>query len=1456
MYAAVRTGLLATFLLAWPLTNLAVAADWPCYGADAARTSSSAEQLAFPLNSIWAYHPIQTPAPAWPEPGREQHRLDFDYAFQPVVAGGMVFFASSADDTVRALALTDGRLKWQFTAGGPIRFAPAWADGSLYVASDDGTLSRLDANTGAVQWRFRAAPEGRQMLGNGRMISRWPCRSGALVIDGVVYVTAGMWPSEGIYIYALNAATGKPIWKNDTSGALYRNQPHMGSSAFTGVCPQGYLLASKDLLLVPSGRTTPAALDRQTGKLVYYQPYLYQLPYDPEGWGNRGNGGAWALLAGKLLLSPMHQGGAPDIDIELGESGPRDGDGLVAYSLGQGLRVQNLPNRHRALVAGGRLFAAGNRQLEAFDLTLDQCGIQKTARWSASMSDERPYSMAASQGAILIGGKKSIGAFHADNGSLLWSSPADGQVRGLAIADGRLMITTSRGTIECFAPAKSAEEPVAESVTATAAGSALGPHVDRLSVPVEPQPTLGNGQHRLAKEIVERTGIVQGYALVLGQSDCELAAALARQTDLHLLSLVPSVAAAERARTKLIKAGLYGTRVAVDVIADDKHLPYASYFADLVLVAGDQVDTVSRADLFRMVHPSGGVLCLAEVTGETARNLGIDFDASMVVVARGPLPGAADWRYPWADAGKSGIGKDRLVQPPFEMLWFGGPGPAPMMSRHWGVSAPLAVGSRLFVTGQHSVLAIDAYNGRQLWSQPLRGAGRKYAVKNASNFVADGSSLYVASGPVCQRLDQATGQPSSTYLVPKLAGPDESASEQGLWGYVSVAGDLILGSRLRADVAEGGNEGIGVFALDKASGQPRWTYRAKRTVVNTAITLGHDRMILLDATAPAEAGQAQRRGGDGQVVQTLVALDLESGQEIWRQDDVPAGKYDIRWSKGVVVVGAVAGYDAATGKKLWQHSVWHERPPLLHDDWVIAQPHAYHLRTGKIRMTTDLLTDVTRPWAFARAYGCGPVAGCQNMLFFRSGTVGVFDFASGGTSTIGGVRPGCSVTMVAAAGLLLVPEGAGGCSCSYNFQTCVALAPVKEKAGTWFALQGTAPTARVKHLHLNLGAPGDRHDANQRAWLGFPRPVMQRAAPVPVRVDGLQTDGLQTDRLQTDGPAPQWYYESASDSLASSDRPWLYSSGLRGAAKLTIQLQQHPQLEVPVRSGEPKIDGKLDDPLWQNLKPIPLDLHGYRSMPRLDLQVCRDAENLYIAYRRQDETRQGQAVTTAGKPWGASGARPLKDEYLKVYPTDAGLKRIIEYRVVRDGARSDNLYRPRIKEADTQWQGKWRSAVSTQDSQWTAELAIPLADLSDVGLDPNTLLLNVAVANFSGFGPRELWLTGHARWPLGGRGDFRQVVSQMPDPGPPRPYTVRLYFAEPDAAAPGERRFEVRIQGQLVLDDFDIAAESAGQSAGIVKTFPGILLTDQLIVELVPKPPVAGADRSAPILCGLEVIGP
>lgn len=82
------------------------------------------------------------------------------------------------------------------------------------------------------------------------------------------------------------------------------------------------------------------------------------------------------------------------------------------------------------------------------------------------------------------------------------------------------------------------------------------------------------------------------------------------------------------------------------------------------------------------------------------------------------------------------------------------------------------------------------------------------------------------------------------------------------------------------------------------------------------------------------------------------------------------------------------------------------------------------------------------------------------------------------------------------------------------------------------------------------------------------------------------------------------------------------------------------------------------------------------------------------------------------------------------------------------------------------------------------------------------------------------------------------------------PYTVRLYFVEPEDLNPGERVFDVYLQGQPVLEGFDIVTEAGGRLRGVVKEFPGVLVRDQLAITMSwPADQEPGS-----ILCGVEMI--
>ena len=238
---------------------------WRC---DAGRTAFSTHELPDRLSPLWTrVYPPRTPA--WEDP-LNQDLMSFDAVFEPVVLDGRMFVAFNDRDKVVALDALTGRELWTFYADGPVRLAPAASQGRVYFASDDGCLYCLWADSGRLAWKFAGTPQRRRVLGNSRLISAWPARGGPVIRDGVVYFAASIWPFMGTFIHALDAATGKVIWTNDGTGADYIKQPH-DAPAFAGVAPQGALVATEKVLLVPGGRSIPAAFERATGRLLYFR---------------------------------------------------------------------------------------------------------------------------------------------------------------------------------------------------------------------------------------------------------------------------------------------------------------------------------------------------------------------------------------------------------------------------------------------------------------------------------------------------------------------------------------------------------------------------------------------------------------------------------------------------------------------------------------------------------------------------------------------------------------------------------------------------------------------------------------------------------------------------------------------------------------------------------------------------------------------------------------------------------------------------------------------------------------------------------------------------------------------------------------------------------------------------------------------------------------------------------
>ncbi|MCP4173673.1 MAG: PQQ-binding-like beta-propeller repeat protein [Fuerstiella sp.] len=332
--------------------SIAAAENWPTWRHDAGRTNITAEKIPAPLHLQWTRQlPPVTPA-------FRKSRLQFDQGYEPIVMGDTVYVSLPHIDAVIAYAVETGKEKWRFYTAGPVRLAPvAWRN-KLYFGSDDGHLYCLNASDGALQWKFRAVPSARKLLGNGRLISVWPIRGGPVLADETVYFAAGVWPLEGVFVYALDAQSGQVEWLNDRCGTLYGKQPHAGAEALGGLSPQGYLLINGDELLVPCGAARPATFNRHSGELLDFT-----LPTEgtvPGGWFVRMDPQlARDIRRGKIEFDSVvnrdqHEGG---LRTGKGVAGSRTqvmlGGSLLKYASG----VNGVDGDiHSVVAANGRLF--------------------------------------------------------------------------------------------------------------------------------------------------------------------------------------------------------------------------------------------------------------------------------------------------------------------------------------------------------------------------------------------------------------------------------------------------------------------------------------------------------------------------------------------------------------------------------------------------------------------------------------------------------------------------------------------------------------------------------------------------------------------------------------------------------------------------------------------------------------------------------------------------------------------------------------------------------------------------------------------------------------------------------------------------------------------------------------------------------------------------------------------
>jgi len=385
----------------------------------------------------------------------------------------------------------------------------------------------------------------------------------------------------------------------------------------------------------------------------------------------------------------------------------------------------------------------------------------------------------------------------------------------------------------------------------------------------------------------------------------------------------------------------------------------------------------------------------------------------------------------------------------------------------------------------------------------------------------------------------------------------------------------------------------------------------------------------------------------------------------------------------------------------------------------------------------------------------------------------------------------------------------------------------------------TAPGTRIRQLRLNLGATGDRRDAEGNMWLGFPRPIYPGAVPVS---------------MVTEYPMDLGYYRRNADdmAIAGTTAPWLYASGCTGLRTADLDLVVGRPVFAPGCPQPPTIDGVLDEACWDGRYALPITDQNLNQDARISAFLRSDAGNLYLAFKCEAAMRDGKPVPWTAKTTGED-ASVWADDSWQVFLTDGPRQLYLHLGVSASGARYDAKCTYASQNAiDKTWNGAWLSDVSVSAEAWSLEIAIPRQMLADLGLNQNEPRINLLGTNLTGVGPAEVRLAYPGSRGFGRCELFRSIQLAEPAASEPGSYTVRLHFVEPEQVAAAARVFDVKLQDQVVLKALDIVREGGGPRTALVKEFKGIRAADTMRLELVP----AGGEltpATAPVITGIEV---
>ena len=596
--------------------------------------------------------------------------------------------------------------------------------------------------------------------------------------------------------------------------------------------------------------------------------------------------------------------------------------------------------------------------------------------------------------------------------------------------------------------------------------------------------TSGRAQH-----IVEQVGTTPGICVVLGLGDGSLSYELIKRSGLRIIAFDDRLEVVEGARRSFLDSGIYGNRFSCHHVERLSELAVVGGFANLVtseLTAGAPLHRDTVREAWRIVKPGGMLLFGTMETDRDAAAVKVESAAGRVPTSsvaaglhwtratKARASGAGQWSHIYGTAGNALYDGEQLgdatKSTEFDVQWIGRPGPRFQPDRNGRKPPPLVANGRLHVQGLRRIATVDQYNGTLLWSLEIPDLARFNIPRDCGNWCADQERVYIAIRDRCWVVDAATGMVNNHYALPNDGGFANAHD----WGFVARTDDILLGSSVRSGTswtsfwgkaawydAEQGEAthqicSDALFALTASSGERRWRYE-RGVILNSTITASDDHIYFLECRHQEVLDQSSRRIAAAALWQELylVSLDAQTG-ELVAETPLSAAPGHVACYLAysdqhlVLVTSAnksyhVFAFSADTCDQLWDATFpWgkgkadhgsHLSRPAIVGNKVFVRPAVLDLQTGK-RLPLSIPVG-----------GCGTYAATESALFFRAGSgknSAVWDSKTGEYTTWSRLRPDCWLSTIPAGGMLLSPEGGGGCSCGSWLETSIGFTPIRD----------------------------------------------------------------------------------------------------------------------------------------------------------------------------------------------------------------------------------------------------------------------------------------------------------------------------------------------------------------------------------------------------------------------------